>query len=165
MTTLLGPSLQEIADGSPIPESTRAFFRERMRVRLHQFLLRSFVGYAQATGSNRADLAERIDKRPEQVTRWLGQPRNLTLDTVSDLLLAMGLEPTFDGHLLAEVAAVQQAPAPAMFAEEAPPLRSVVPPVCDPRSPQPVPAPDGDSILRTLAARSRAARNPRRDAA
>ena len=43
-------------------------------------------------GFTRADLARRLGKRPEQVTRWLAGPGNLKIDTLSDLLLAMGHE-------------------------------------------------------------------------
>ena len=38
----------------------------------------------------RSELARLMGKRPEQVTRLLGAPGNLTLDTVSDFFLAFG---------------------------------------------------------------------------
>jgi hypothetical protein len=96
---------------------TRVFFRERLRVNLHQFLLQEFVQRMRASGLTRKELARRIGKRPEVVTRCLGAPSNLTLDTVSDLLLGMGLEPTFSGRQLAQpqaVAVVDEQPAGAM---------------------------------------------------
>jgi len=40
-------------------------------------------------GGNKAKLARRLDKRPEQITRWLSEPGNLTFDTLSDLLLGL----------------------------------------------------------------------------
>jgi hypothetical protein len=40
----------------------------------------------------KAELARRIGRKPEQITRWLGSSGNWTLDTISDLLLGMGLE-------------------------------------------------------------------------
>src|SRR5436309_2052974 len=102
MTTSLVPSLQPISSGDVIPESTRAFFRERLRIRLHQFLLAEFVRRSRATGLTRKALAARIEKYPESITRWLGAPGNMELDTLSDLLLAMGLEPTFGGRQLVD---------------------------------------------------------------
>jgi hypothetical protein len=42
-----------------------------------------------ARGGNKAKLARRLDKRPEQITRWLSEPGNLTFDTLSDLLLGL----------------------------------------------------------------------------
>jgi hypothetical protein len=100
MTTSLAPSLREIADGEKIPIATRLFFRERFRIKLHQLLLRQFVLWERETRLTRRALAQRISKRPEVVTRCLGAPSNLTLDTVSDLLLGMGLEPTLDARSL-----------------------------------------------------------------
>ena len=38
----------------------------------------------------RADLARKLDKRPEQITRWLSAPGNWTFDTAAALALAMG---------------------------------------------------------------------------
>lgn len=101
MTTSLVPSLRPIADGGLIPESTRIYFRERLRIRLHQFLLREFALRSRAKGLTRKALGERIDRRPEMITRWLGTPNNMELDTLSDLLLAMGIEPTFGGKEVA----------------------------------------------------------------
>jgi hypothetical protein len=38
---------------------------------------------------SKADVARRIHRKPEQITRWLGAPGNWELETVSDLLLAI----------------------------------------------------------------------------
>jgi hypothetical protein len=85
--------LSEILDQtSQIPVGKLAYFRERFRNALHQMVLKEFLK-KNADGLTRADLARRIGRRPEQITRWLGAPGNWTIDTVSDLMLAMGQEP------------------------------------------------------------------------
>src|SRR5882724_8863381 len=96
MTTYLTPSFSEIREGTPIPPGTLAYFRERLRNRLHQLVLRHFLEQERTHGLTRADMARRIGRKPEQVTRWLGAAGNWTVDTVSDLLLSMRLEPTLE---------------------------------------------------------------------
>jgi len=121
MATSLAPSLSEIAEGAPIPAATLAYFQERLRNRLHQLVLREFVRQEGANGLTKAALALRLGKRPEQITRWLGAPGNWTLDTVSDLLLGMGLEPTFGMKNVIEARAVssaaEAAPLPQTFTQ------------------------------------------------
>jgi hypothetical protein len=99
MTTSLVPSLRE---GEKIPLATRVFFRERLRIKLHQLLLRQFMRWERETRLTKRVLADRVSKRPEVITRCLGAPSNLTLDTVSDLLLGMGVEATFDVRSLVQ---------------------------------------------------------------
>jgi hypothetical protein len=86
--------LNEVAaghDGPPIPEAKRVFFQERFRGRFFEFLVERFL-LAQTRGLTKAKLARRIGKPPEVVNRWLGAPSNLTLDSVSDLLLGISAE-------------------------------------------------------------------------
>src|SRR5690242_398273 len=77
--------------GPTIPEAKRIYFRTRLRSRLFNFILERFVR-EQKRGLTKATLARRIGKSPEVVNRWLGAPTNLTLDTVSDLLLGISAE-------------------------------------------------------------------------
>ena len=96
MTTYPAQYLYEISEGlsaGPIPEEKLVYFRARLKNRIHAMVLDYFVLLVKDKGFTKADLARRLDKRPEQITRWLGSPSNLTLDTVSDLLLGMGREP------------------------------------------------------------------------
>jgi len=80
--------LSEILKNGTPSAATLAYFRERLRHRIHQFVLGEFRN-RQKDGLTQADVARFLDRRPEQVHRWLGTPGNWTLDTVSDLLLAI----------------------------------------------------------------------------
>ncbi len=77
--------------GPTIPEAKRVYFQTRLRNRLFDFILGRFVR-EQKKGLTKAALGRRIGKPPEMINRWLGAPSNLTLDTVSDLLLGICAE-------------------------------------------------------------------------
>jgi hypothetical protein len=80
--------LSEILAGEPIPPAKLAFFRERFRDHLYELVLSEFLTHQQGD-LTKAEIARRIGRKPEQITRWLGAPGNWTLETVSDLLLAI----------------------------------------------------------------------------
>jgi hypothetical protein len=88
MTTSQTGFLSEILAGGKVSEATLAYFRERLRNRIHQFILRQFQA-RQERGLTQADVARVLGRRPEQINRWLGTPGNWTLDTISDLMLAI----------------------------------------------------------------------------
>ena len=76
---------------TPIPEDKLAYFRRRLRLHLHEMVVGKF--YQQETMTQR-NLADRIGKTPDVVNRLLGAPGNWTLDTLSDLLIAMAAVPS-----------------------------------------------------------------------
>lgn len=65
------------------------YFREKFRGEVNDQLLEAF----RASGITKADIARKLDRRPEQITRWLSAPCNLEADTISDLALAFGHMP------------------------------------------------------------------------
>jgi len=77
--------------GPTVPEAKRVYFQTRLRNRLFNYILGRFV-QEQKKGLTKAKLARRIGKPPEMINRWLGSPSNLTIDTVSDLLLGICAE-------------------------------------------------------------------------
>jgi hypothetical protein len=81
--------LSEISSGEAIPLGKLAYFRERFRDRLYELVVSEFLKKERSKELTRADLARLIGRKPEQITRWLGAPGNWTLETVSDLLLAI----------------------------------------------------------------------------
>ena len=66
-----------------------AYAREYFRNLIFQEILVAF----KASGMTRASLARRLGRKPEQITRWFSAPGNLEIDTISDLLMAMGKRP------------------------------------------------------------------------
>jgi hypothetical protein len=64
-----------------------AYFRQRQSNHVYEAVFAEF----QKSGMSKADVARRLNKKPEQITRWLSGPGNWTLD----LLLAVGAEMTF----------------------------------------------------------------------
>lgn len=84
-----------------IPVAMLAYFRGRFGNKIHELVLAEFAAQEREGKTSRAELARKIRRKPEQITRWLGSPGNWTLDTVSDLLLGMGLEPVVSARSLA----------------------------------------------------------------
>lgn len=87
-TSTTSMTLEIRSDSAVISPGTRAYFQDRLRGRLYDLVTSEVEKYI-GRGGTRAALAKRIEKRPEQITRWLSGPGNLTLDTVSDLLLGL----------------------------------------------------------------------------
>jgi DNA-binding phage protein len=69
------------------------YFQEAFREDVHQQLLEGFEDLKASSSLTRMDLARKIGRRPEQLTRWLSAPNNLEMDTISDMALGMGLVP------------------------------------------------------------------------
>jgi transcriptional regulator with XRE-family HTH domain len=78
-------------DGPRIPAAKLAYFQERLRGRIFAFILGRFLE-EQKNGLTQAKLARRIGKTSDLINRWLGAPSNLTVDTISDLLIGIGAE-------------------------------------------------------------------------
>lgn len=76
---------------NPLSKRTIWYFRGRLQNRIYDLVLSEFAKQKEK-GLKKSDLARRLGKPREQITRWLGAPNNLTLATLSDLLLAMGCE-------------------------------------------------------------------------
>jgi len=84
--------LSEIETKKPIPKEKLAYFQTRLQLRLYDFVVSKFQEKANSEGLTKAELARRIGRKPEVITRLLGSPGNCRLDTVSDLLLGISGE-------------------------------------------------------------------------
>lgn len=70
----------------------RAYYRRRQQNHVFAALTKLFSEEAAKGAISKKELAEMLGKDPSQITRWLSSPSNLELDTISDMLLAMGAE-------------------------------------------------------------------------
>jgi hypothetical protein len=92
MTTYLTPDLS--LDDDRVPAADLWFFRRVVRRTLYHLVRREFERLEQAGLLNKKKLARRLGKKNASViTRWLGAPSNWTVDTFSDLMVGMGIDP------------------------------------------------------------------------
>ena len=75
-----------------VNERELQYSRQRQRNRVFTALVSFFARESENRGLSRKDVASALQRDPAQITRWLSQPSNLTLDTISDLLLSLGAE-------------------------------------------------------------------------
>jgi hypothetical protein len=78
---------------SEIAPEAKAYWRARLRHAVHDALWQQFSELAADRLTSKKSIAARLGAHPAQVTRWMNFPGNLTLDTVSDLFLAMNCTP------------------------------------------------------------------------
>jgi hypothetical protein len=84
--------LSELASGLPIPVEKRAYFHARVLNGFYQYVLQKFLEEERAGRLNKRQLALRIERKPEVISRLLGAPGNWTLETATDLLLGIAGE-------------------------------------------------------------------------
>lgn len=76
-------------EDAPIDAGDRAYFQSRLRNRIFDLILKKFVEQQKASGLTKAILARRIERAPAVITRYLSAPSNLTIETISDLILGI----------------------------------------------------------------------------
>lgn len=84
--------LSDVLSGGRIPGGKLAYFQTRLAGNVHQAMLKVFGRLERQGTFTRRELAQRIGRKPEQITRWFSYPGNLTLGTVSDIFVGMGYE-------------------------------------------------------------------------
>lgn len=81
----------EIKSDGPLSDGTLAYLEERARNLFYDFIMTKFKE-AEQFGLNKAKLARRINKRPDQISHILGAPGNWTLGTITALLVGINRE-------------------------------------------------------------------------
>lgn len=84
MSTLQSAGPSEPADATKISLGTLGYIRGRHRQRQYDLVIREF----KQSGISQRELADRLGKPPEVISRWLARPQNWEADTFSDLLFA-----------------------------------------------------------------------------
>ncbi len=84
--------LSEILEWEPVPQDTLMYFRERLRHRLHATILEAFSRRARERNLKQSNLAIRIHRKRAQIARWLSTQSNLTLDSISDLMVGLAMD-------------------------------------------------------------------------
>jgi hypothetical protein len=77
---------------SPVTDRDIFYYRQRTKNRLFEALTAFFAEEVERRKISKKDIAECLRRDPASITRWLTTPSNLTLDTISDLLLSLGAE-------------------------------------------------------------------------
>jgi hypothetical protein len=90
---LLAKALDPELRGKRIPKQQLEYFRTRLMFRMYSLIQDTFHRLSKERKEfSQAYLAKRLGRGPELISRWMNNPSNLELKTVSDLLLAMGQE-------------------------------------------------------------------------
>jgi hypothetical protein len=84
--------MANISKLKPLKRRDVSYYRQRQKNRVFSSLVELFANEAAHTGVTKKDLAEALSKDPSQITRWLSAPSNFELDTLSDILLALGAQ-------------------------------------------------------------------------
>jgi transcriptional regulator with XRE-family HTH domain len=84
--------MENISKTNPMKRRDVAYYRQRQKNHVFTALIEFFAQEAERRGVTKKDLAAALSKDPSQITRWLSAPSNFELDTLSDILLALGAE-------------------------------------------------------------------------
>ncbi|MEP0707662.1 MAG: helix-turn-helix transcriptional regulator [Parvibaculum sp.] len=76
----------------PIKKRDLYYYRRRFLNRVFSSLAKFFADEAKANGTTKSMIAKKLGVDPSQITRWLSHPSNLTLESISDILLALDAE-------------------------------------------------------------------------
>ncbi len=82
----------EILEWKRIPEDALVYFQDRLRRRVYSVLLDAFTRRAKERGLTGKELAHRIRRSGATVSRWLSRPSNLSLDSISLLMVGLGMD-------------------------------------------------------------------------
>lgn len=75
---------------SQIDERELRFYRRYHQNQIFNEIVGYFASLAEKGELTKSDIAKKLRKHPSQITNWFTEPGNFSIDTISDLLVAMG---------------------------------------------------------------------------
>jgi len=90
--------ITEVLSDRPLGAGNLGYVHGLVRNRAHICVLNIFASEQKERGLTKAQIARKLNKRPEVVSRELTAPGNWTLDTYANYLIAMGYLPTFSAQ-------------------------------------------------------------------
>lgn len=82
-----------IGKNEPLAKRTRTYFQQRFQQQVFARLAVAFAERADEFKITKSAVAALVDKDKGQINRILSHPSNLTLDTLSEIALALNFEP------------------------------------------------------------------------
>ena len=80
---------------SEISDRDLRFYRRFHQNQIFDEIVGYFASLAEKGQLKKSDIAKRLKKHASQITNWLTEPGNMSIDTISDLLVAMDAEMEF----------------------------------------------------------------------
>jgi hypothetical protein len=96
------PQTIDLVSDEPLDATQVAYFCERFRSQVYYAIVETFRKEVEEGNLTQATLSRRLNKDPAIVSKWFSGPRNFQLDSISEVLLAMGAEPELRVNLLRE---------------------------------------------------------------
>jgi hypothetical protein len=84
--------MENTSKKEPLKKRDVYYYRRRFINRVFSSLAKFFADEAELHGATKGMIAKRLGVDPSQITRWLSSPSNLTLESISDILLALDAE-------------------------------------------------------------------------
>ena len=80
----------------PISKRDMYYYRRRYIIRVFQRIAAKYTEFVESNGLTQKEVAKIARQDPGRMSKRLSDPKNLTLETISDLLLAMDTEMSDD---------------------------------------------------------------------
>jgi len=85
---------ESIGRSETIPTRLRAYYKQRFQQKAFSRLAKAFAERAEEFGLTKSGIAVLVGRDKAQINRLFAHPSNMTLDTYSELALALNFEPT-----------------------------------------------------------------------
>lgn len=83
-----------IGKNEAIPKRLRSYYQQRFQQKVFARLAKAYAERAEEFDITKSGVAALVDKDKAQINRLLSHPTNMTVDTLSELALALNFEPS-----------------------------------------------------------------------